>query len=148
MTRRPSINDVVVRRHHPDRVILRVSLTGGGRGVGDRGAVPVAGLLAGAGPAEAEVDVVGVGGGPDIGAPALLGPVGGPDAAVVDDVHHTQTPDHGPAPARKGSARNSHLRTSLAAARSPASVAATPQSQARPSLCSLRPPTEQSLETP
>ena len=47
-----------------------------------------------------------------------------------------------------GSARNSHLRTSPAAARSPGVAAATPQSQARPSLCSLVPPTEQSRETP
>ncbi|HEV2893213.1 MAG TPA: hypothetical protein VG411_05650, partial [Actinomycetota bacterium] len=47
-----------------------------------------------------------------------------------------------------GSARNSHLRTWPAAARPPGSVAATPQSQARPSLCSLRPPIEQSREMP
>jgi hypothetical protein len=93
------------------------------------------------------VDVVGVGVGADVRAPALGGPVGPPDAAVVDDVHHAQTPGHGEAAAaRVGPEQPAEDPAGGGAVGGLLTVTVTAQSQARPSLCSLRPPIEQARE--
>jgi hypothetical protein len=88
------------------------------------------------------VDVVDVRVGAAVGLPALVALVALPDLGVPDDVHDAQPASHGRGCRTRPGPSASRAGLTAAAARR-GSRPSTFQSQARPSLCSLAPRTEQ-----